>query len=55
LPSRRLIYGPGGQQIEWKSEKTAKMVVVRGNDCFRCIRGYLEGELDQKRRAEEVM
>lgn len=41
--------------MEQKSEKIATVVVVRGNDCFRCVRRCLKWEVDQARRAGEVM
>ena len=53
--SRRLIYGPGGEQLEQKSEKIVTVVVVRGNDCSHYVRNCLKWEVDQARRAGEVV
>jgi hypothetical protein len=55
LPSRLLIYGPEGGQIERTSEKIARLVVIEGSDCFHYVRSCLEGELGQTWRAEGVM
>jgi hypothetical protein len=42
-------------RFEQKSEKIARIVVGQGNGCFRCVRCYFGGELEQTRRAEGVM
>ena len=55
LPSRLLIYDPGGEQIERSSEKIATVVAAEGSGCFHYVRSCLGGELGQTRRAEGVM
>jgi hypothetical protein len=55
LPDRQLVCDLGGSQLEWKSERTAKVVVVQGNGSPRYVRRYLKGKLGQTQRTEGVM
>jgi len=54
-PDRQLVCGLGGLQLEWKSERTEKVVVVQGNDSPRYVRRNLKGKLGQTQMTEGVM